>query len=423
MRPPIHRPHVALFLLFALCIVSLSSCADDSISSQHMFNSVLFVSPTPEGAYIATSGLENLVIGSIDRAKNTLDVAFEHLGSVRIAQAIIAAQARNVRIRVVSDADSASQPGMALLISSLGLAESGGLVRLGNGALAYNPQPTATITRSGDMNRMTHNFVIVDERELINLSGGFMNNPDGSIIDSQQWALAIVSQDLPRDFGDEFDQMYAGVFASTLDLFNGPIKSNSNPRVTYPTDGGDFEVYFGPQERPLKRLIDEVYAARASIYILTESLTNQALAEALAYKHSTGFAVRILIDRQGSTAPGNYTEFLRLKLSEPRLVNHPRIPASEIMVIDNLHQNLTLIDVEPSPIDNAILTTRAIASSQPLIDAIPFITTPTGLLPQTADVFCDSNMWVINQYPHKIDDRMTSLIQYALNLFNSAEKL
>jgi hypothetical protein len=422
-RPSRRAPLRAVTLALLLIAVAASalSCADETITTEFMFNSAYFISPTedPGNTFVATSGLEALVVGSISRAKRTVDAAFEDLHSTAVAQALIDAQSRGVRVRIVGDADHADHPGMALLLSTLGDAASGGAVRLGNGALTYNPQPTSIVSRSGDMNRMTHNFVIVDERELINLSGGFPP-PDR---DPLQLALAFVSQDIPRDFGDEFDQMHAGVFATTLDLFNGPLKSNSNPRVTYPNNEGDLELFFGPQERIIKRIIDEVYAARASIYIAAEALSNTALAEALAYKHATGFSVRILISRDGLSEPNSQVEFLRAALSKPRLVNHPRVGLSDIQVIDDLALNLVLIDAEPSPVDNQFYLTKALSPSQPLIDAIPFLTIGGALIPQTADVFCDSNMWVINQYAGKLDPRVTDLSLFLAALLSFGQPL
>jgi hypothetical protein len=54
---------------------------------------------------------------------------------------------------------------------------------------------------------------------------------------------------------------------------------------------GVWEFYFGPQERLMKRVIDELYAARASLQIITPLLTNTFVVDALRYKARIGSIV------------------------------------------------------------------------------------------------------------------------------------
>ncbi len=286
------------------------------------------------------------LLASLGTAKVQIDAALWHLADADIAQALIEARARGVRVRVVSDEDSRGDAGFVAL-------EAAGIVPVyGEGELRYLPDPTLTalleqcftpqdevyiectrrgggaaqpgdglMVRPGDFNAMAHNFFVVDELTVFNLA---------SPLDGRRtyWiGFSAESLEFAQAFTREFQQMHGGVFATTLDTYNGPNKSTVqtavyDSRIPGPlpgrkrqlqpgflTDHGPIEIMFNPQERLMKELIDEVYAARGSVYLMTDELLNDFLVDALAYK-ARFFEVRVLL-RNGSRIPEKLRDRVR----------------------------------------------------------------------------------------------------------------
>ncbi|MEL6177694.1 MAG: thrombospondin type 3 repeat-containing protein [Myxococcota bacterium] len=292
-----HRTPIALVALVA--VLSCSDLVSDDPGRTSYFNrfSVLDVGESDEGFTLTGAALEEQLIEEIDNAQTSILVALETFASETVALALVRAHRRGVAVSMVGDIDNRFQLGFRLLE-----AQAPGVgIRYGNGELSYAPQPTISVTRAGDMNRMTNNFFVFDELRVVSLSYGL---PSSEEFDQLQLGFWTKSEDFGKDYKDEFDQMFSGVFATTLNSFNSEIKSNTNARVYYPTDRGVVEVYFGPQERPLKRLIDEIYSARGSVWILAEELNNRFILDALEYKALAGLDVRVLVaDDDSDTLP------------------------------------------------------------------------------------------------------------------------
>ena len=288
----IHPPHRALIgaALLTLPASALLSCVDpgsiDDPGRTSYFNRFEVLGSGE--SLLTTSELEQRVIEEIDAAQVSILVAMENLRSEAVASALVRAHRRGVAVAVVGDLDNRAQLGFRLLEAQAPELP----IRYGDGPLGYAPQPTVSVTRPGEMNRMTNNFMVFDELRIINLSDGFPGADEGDRLQLGFWSK---SEDLGKDYKDEFDQMFAGVFATTLNSFNSELKSNTNNRAYYPTDRGVVEVYFGPQERTMKRLIDEIYTARGSVWIMAEELNNRFVLDALEYKALAGLNVRLVV--------------------------------------------------------------------------------------------------------------------------------
>ncbi len=393
-------------MALALAAVGLVSCDTAAPDTRDMFNTMhtltagdaaLVQSATGKagGSTMSNTQLEQHIIDAIGTATRTIEAAFEDLESEAVAQALIDAQRRGVRVRVVGDIDRSEQAGFVKLTSNGGLepngpGRDGQAVVFGNGELTYNPQLIAVITRPGEQNRMTHNFVIIDELRVINLTGGFFaGNPDVA-----QIGFDSKSEDLGKDFGDEFNQLHGGQFSIVLDTFNGPQKSNTNNRTHYVNDLGDLEVYFGPQERLLKRVVDEVYNARASVHVVGEEFTNFFLSEALIYKAINGFNVGVVVDTDGADVDFSKLEIMQNAFDDVR-GGSDVLPT--IRTADNIRLNMIIIDADRSPINGKQYRTRVFVLSEPLLEAIAF-TAGNQPTPRAADAFADANMWVLNRF-------------------------
>ncbi|MEE2755687.1 MAG: phospholipase D-like domain-containing protein [Myxococcota bacterium] len=332
--------------------------------------------------------MERRTVELIVNAELSIDVALEYFESERIADALIAAAARGVNVKIVGDVDRRGQSGFRRI-------ESAGLdVVYGDGEITWQAVfGRDLVYRRGEDNLMTHNFVIADRLRIINLTGGFPL--DGG--DALQAGFIAASEDLVKDYGDCFDQLHGGIFSTAQTFFDDSVSADTNNRTSYAVEDGVMEAYFGPQERLVKEVIDRIYLARESVRIATVDLRNREMARALRYKAESGFSVEIV------------------------LANESVIP---LPGLDNIRINpnidLTMISIDgqaPNPGTVMVL-------SMPLFEAVPYYFEDAGEetpLPQPSDRFTDANMWVVEQNVINPNDDYRNLASVADALYADGE--
>lgn len=329
---------IALAVCVALASPALN-CGEPPPVEEIALTSITHYFDGPEGLGEIKTGL----IGSIEGAEERIDIAVARLTDGAIADALIAAADRGVEVRVVTDEFARGDAGIAALEEAEDVT-----VVYGDGVLKYLPEPTLTsllescltltnyiectqresggsdpddglMVRPDEYNVMSNNFMVVDELEVWSISTPI----DGTQSYWLGWQAR--SQDLAIAFSREFQQMAGGVFATTLDIYNGPVKSTVHGIVYdsringhrpgrkvdlqpgYLTDEGIMRVEFNPQQRLVKELLDELYRARASVYLMTDELDHKYAIKALVYKVEAGFDVRVIV-REGSRLPRELVE-------------------------------------------------------------------------------------------------------------------
>lgn len=408
--------HTLLVLVALLSGAALASCSNDTATGApdagEMFTRFELLQGGPGSDRLTEVALEDAVVRVIDEAQFDVVAAFEHLESERIAQALIRARdERGVRVRVVGDVDHKAQGGfVALAAADIDM-------KLGDGPLTYNIDPVTGITRQGDHNRMTHNFVVADERVVLNLSGGFWGE------EVHQLGFRIESEDIGKDYADEFHQMHAGVFSTTLSAFNGPLKSITNNRYFYPSDAGALQVFYGPQERLTKRIIDEIYAARSSVFIITEEFSNEFIDEALRYKAMNGFDVGLVVDSEGALADNSKVNAVARDLNGIRSGGDV-LPS--LRVHPDVRQTVVILDSQASPINGKRYTTKVMVLSQPLVASLSFESNGRPVA-RPSDAFMDGSMWMLERTPNathpKQAETINAMIENFQTLFNSADEV
>lgn len=345
------------------------------------------------------------LLREIRETRDTLEVAVTRLTDEEIANAIVTASKAGAKVRVVGDVDFATDAGFAILVAN------NIDVKFGNGELRYLPDPTLSsildncgfasigdkvtcpsidffqplsarqMVRPGSYNVMSHNFFILGPRVVWNFAAPL--TADSTI----PLAWRIDGELLKESFWREFNQLHAGVFATTLSIYNGPIKSGTQFSPIYVTEYGEFRMRFGPQERVIKTIIDDVYKARASVFIMTDSLTEQALIDALEYKASNGFNVRMIVNEAAQDV-----ELLpRLRDIDVRLA-----PASLAYV-----PTMVIVDTEANR-RNEVEQRRVHVASHPIWKTAPFqvfVSTPNDYVEiYKSDYFVDGLLWSLYAY-------------------------
>jgi hypothetical protein len=465
------RTTLSLLVLLMSAASFVSGCDTDAPEPEEKYNryQLLSVYDDAEADDTLLSGLISL----IEDADYRIWVAFEDLTEVAVADALIDALDRGVDVRVVADWDAAEQAGTQRLleeftpflrasdfetepvdpplfyqladqssIESASLPKSGD-IRFAGGPTVHTPQPGTDICRSASLNGMSHNFMVIDQTTVMNLSGGF---PE-SWRDKHQTGFIASSEDLAQDFADEFRQIMTGVDATTPSAFNGPLKSITDGRFIYPGTIAEFELYFGPQERTSKRVIDHIFGAKSSVWIATEQLSNDFVCKALIYKMRTAFDVRLVlkepIDPETLAENSSCSELIDEFAADNPVGQGYR---QEVRYESDLAANLIIIDEEEGRVERADQT-LAYVMSQPLLtaltfgqkecnqetyqDSLPFDPSICGECPQTgarvptalpADTFTDANVWLVREFRGHSEPAVDQLANTFRTIFEGADQ-
>lgn len=373
----------------------LAGCGEALDDDELYIDYDLFVSAAGDSPVAPRAGL----LDDINAAEDTIHAALYTLEDDAVASALLQAHQRGVDVRIVSDADNQSAAGFQTL------ADGELLARYGDGEINYLPDfflagvlglceeralekrvvctrgqggEQGSMVRPGSFNKMSNNYVVIDQA----ITWNFTFPLDGRTEHPLAWRAT--GSEFSRDFAREAQQMYGGTFATTLNTYGSMLKSRQDYRVEYHTSDGPIAVRFNPQERLLKEVIDEVYGARASVYLATDNLMNPFLLDALEYKNQAGFDVQIVING-GEQATGETRQ---------------RLEALGARFVDRELPTLVLIDTEPDR-DAEIWPRTALVLSHELIRGAPFDVErrePNDFVNiYPADQFYDGNMWMVTE--------------------------
>ena len=207
----------------------------------------------------------------IATAHSTLDCAFYELESQRIADALIAAHLRGVKVRIVGDSDYRGNKEMKAVIAS-------GI-------------PVVFDERSALM----HNkFVVLDRRSVWT---GSYNATDNCSFRNNNNAVAIQSADLAANYAVEFAEMFE------RHEF-GPKSTANTPHSLVKVGEVDVYNYFAPEDDVPPKVIRFLKAAKKSIHFMAFSFADDEIGDALIDRERAGIAVEGVVETRGSDGKG-----------------------------------------------------------------------------------------------------------------------
>lgn len=234
---------------------------------------VLF-SPGARGNQANGQYIIDKLIGYIDAAQSTIDLAVFETNLTPVAEALIRAHARGVAVRWITDdengrdADDEADRGQFALLEAAGI-------------------PVRDDLRSAFM----HNkFILIDGHILwtgsMNLTTNdvFRNNNNVVVLDSPA-AVAVYAR--------EFEEMWAGQF--------GPRSpSNVNGQTVQTVSGLPVTIRFAPEDKPFDSLVQLVALANKSIRFMAFSFTQDDLGAVMRQRASEGVVVQGIFETRGS---------------------------------------------------------------------------------------------------------------------------
>ena len=234
-----------------------------------------FTNPTSPLASQKTGGPDGPLVGAIDAAKLSVDVAIYSLSLNSVRDALLRAHDRGVQVRMVMESDNLGRSDPQILKDS-------GIPILGD-------------RREGLMH---DKFVVIDNSEVWM---GSMNFTDTGAYEDNNEILRIRSVKLAEDYTREFEEMF-------IDDKFGPdvVPETPNPRVTI--DGTPIDVYFSPDDGVQASFLDLIDNAEESIYFMAFSFTSDELGNAVRARAEEGVEVKgVMEDEQVNSNVG--TEF------------------------------------------------------------------------------------------------------------------
>ena len=331
-----------------------------------------------ELAVLEAPAAEQRFIDAIQSATTSLLVAVPQVGDPALYSAILDKWLEvrgdpDFEFEVITDGDNADAAGV------VGLLDESVPVTLSNDTevtyfeFIFNDD----VRWTSEQTVMSHAYVMVDNQRVVTATTA------GTLVPGPRVVLDLHGEDLLDDLYDEHNQVFSGFDATALTQFSAPAKSIADFRWRYPTAGPkSLEMWLSPQERTTKRVIDAVYGARSNIWVMTNDLANEGLAQALKEKASWGFDVRVVVGPDFGTNVS--------RLSDELLVgrNGMRIRQSAASI-----PSVVLVDIEPDR-EGYLPHARGMVLTHSLVNSARYYRNQ----PVVTDQFIDGALWVISDY-------------------------
>lgn len=223
---------------------------------------------TPQADPTAVTPLEQVLLDQIASAASTIDAALYEFDRRSLRDALLAANDRGVRVRIVTDdqthySEEDWPTYQALDDAGIEIVDDYG--------------------EGGEL-RVHDKYLILDGQRVWT---GSTNFTTADLTRNHNNALLLTSPEVALIYQRDFDQLFAKRF--------GALKSASP--ITQTTYGGyPLEIYFSPQDAALDRIIGEVNAAQRSIDFAVLQLQDDGLRDALLAAQARGVKLRGLLD-------------------------------------------------------------------------------------------------------------------------------
>jgi len=317
-------------------------------------------------------------VETIEAAQERLAVMLPTIEDTALSDAIVSAADRGVEVEVVVDVDNADADG------ALALAAADVPLQLADGDITYFEFSVGDMVAWDSTETfMTHAVVIADEKRFTAASTA------GQLDAGWRVVLTGTGEDLSSDLADEHVQIFGGTDATSLTTYSSLAKSISDHRWRYPTETEvDLEMWLGPQERLVKRVVDAVYSAKSDVRVLTNDLTDPGLAKALQAKAADGFTVEVVV---GPAFGTNDDELSAVYLDEA-----PDVPMSQVG--DEVVPTVVLVDFGQAR-DGQYHRPRAMVLTHDLFAASRLYTDDQGRTETIlTDQLIDGTLWSFDVY-------------------------
>lgn len=263
-----------------------------------------FTTPVyPDKPATRTETIMQALIGVINGAQRSLDVAVYELDLDPVGDALLAAQKRGVAVRIVTDSDS--------------LAEDETLIRLNKAGVPLVPDNRKPI--------MHNKFVVVDGQAVWTGSWNFTGN---DTFRNNNHAIYIQSPQLAQNYALEFEEMF------TKKEF-GPtsLSKTLSPRLQFGKT--IVETCFAPEDECAAQLTVLIRRAQQSIRFMAFSFTHTGIADAIIDRAKAGVTVQGVFETRGSETEASQLKRLKRQKLDVWQDGNPYTLHHKVFIIDD----------------------------------------------------------------------------------------
>jgi phosphatidylserine/phosphatidylglycerophosphate/cardiolipin synthase-like enzyme len=275
-------------LLSALLVLAAVGCNDDRVitlgpgplpAEQTGPVRVYFTTPDkrPEDAEIVKA-----LVGYINRAGMSIDVAAFELDNVVITDALVAAVRRGVKVRLVTETDYVGESGVSAL-KAVGV-------------------PVVDDQRPG---ALMHNKFMVFDRSAV--WTGSMNFTENCAYHNNNHGVYIADARVAENYATKFAWMHERRKFGGLPERSARIP---NPVVTL-ADGTRLENCFSTHDHIADKLTAKINAVEHRVHFLAFSFTHDGMGKAMLARAAAGAEVQGVFEK--SQAAGGYSEYTAMR--------------------------------------------------------------------------------------------------------------
>lgn len=236
----------------------------------------------PERPANRNGGLDQALIADIDAAKSSVDIAVFDFDLETVAETLLRAHKRGVRVRLIIDDENLEDPDVAEL----------------TGRLQQAGIPVAFDRRDPFM----HIKMMIIDRSIV--WTGSMNFTINGVYRNNNNMLRFSIPSLTEDYVRRFEYLFAG-------RDNGDSAPRVQHRVVTLSSGVRIENYFSPRGGAAEAIEERLRDANESIYVLAFSYTADDQAHLLIDKHRAGLDVRGVFEARSASGTGADFEMLK----------------------------------------------------------------------------------------------------------------
>ncbi len=250
--------------------------------------------------------IPEVLVERINNAQESILIAAFEFDLLPVADALLAASERGVRIRWMTD----DEHGLEVDEEELGLFKK--------------LEDAGVEVRADDRPELMHNkFLVFDGQSVwtgstnLTENGNFRNNNNTLLIDSPE---------LARIYEREFEEMWNGEFGASA-------PSNINQQ-SLTIQGTPIQVLFAAEDHVISALVPLVESAEKSIHFMAFSFTHDELGQAMLERAEAGVDLQGIFETRGSET--EYSELTNLYCAglPVRQDGNPRSMHHKVMVID-----------------------------------------------------------------------------------------
>ena len=269
-----------------------------------------FTNPSyPDNKATHKGGLDSNLVSLMNKAKKTLDVADYDFDLQDVADAMVAAKARGVQVRMVTDSDTINNKKDAQIQMAFG--------KLNKAGITVVPDNRAPI--------MHNKFTVVDNEWI---ETGSWNYTDGDTYRLNNNMIIIHNTQLAQNYTTEFEKMFV---KKTF----GPNKAKGVPNPMVTIGSTKIQNYFAAEDGVENHIVDTIKGAKQSVYFMAFSFTADSIGSAIMDKAKAGLKVGGVFETTGSGTP--YSQYGKMKKAglDVYTDGNPYVMHHKVIIIDD----------------------------------------------------------------------------------------